>query len=52
MKINILNDTIEVYVENIFKISETYTMASPLKYSLTCAGSRHITVKNMKIKAL
>ena len=52
VKIKVLSDSLELYVDGDYKISKTYTMDSPLIIGVVTASNRTTTYKNLKIKPL
>ena len=52
VKIKVLTDSLELYVDGNYKVSKSYTMSSPLIMGFVCASSRSTTYKNLKIREL
>ena len=52
VKLQVNNDSIKLYVDNVLQISKSYSMPSSFVFGVTTAGSRSTTYKNIKVKAL
>lgn len=52
IKIAFRDNIVEVYVDDVLKISKTYSMPSQFLFGVSTAGNRSTTYKNIKVKAL
>ena len=52
VKIKVLTDTMELYVNGELKVSKSYTMTNPFIMGVITASNRTTTYKNLRIKAL
>lgn len=52
VKINIKEDTMELYVDDVLKLSKTYTMGSPFVFGISTGQNRSTTYQNVKIKPI